>query len=483
MSKKSSLLIDESPLQVLRSLAYLIGLNEAIVLQQIHWWIKNIENDKRENRRNDHFFDGNYWTRGHYSYWQEKNFPFWSTATIKRIFVSLLNKNILIRRYEDGRENIWYRINYDQLNKLDNENPKREYLLEWKKRKGQSDLIEDEKRKGQNDLIEKVKVTSPKRSECTNRYNVQVNDKSEENGENIAPKNSSKNSSEIYNTLSDENNKQKNGINPQEASIPQASTNIQEDPKTAENILDLQKAEEIVKNHFNTNGKYEKEIHKKLKPMVVKDSITENELLQQLEAAGTIWKWFGKNEPRPQPVQSYQKEYPKNGRAKVESNVETGLERWTRDFMIGKLIPLDTELNDDRQRLFYNRKSHPKIFQPAYDGSWPQEEILRRYEIYMSRGGYYAKAGHPLALFVSQFDQFAKRKKRQRVDKSKLLFGGRTETDGSGDFVYEMPPEQRAKMHAEDKALAEKYRKERIERNGGEDYEDDFGLKLSKLDE
>lgn len=272
-------------------------------------------------------------------------------------------------------------------------------------------------------------------------------------------------------------------INPQEASIPQASTNIQEDPKTAENILDLQKAEEIVKNHFNTNGKYDKEIHKKLKPMVVKDSITENELIQQLEAAGTIWKWFGKNEPRPQPVQSYQKEYPKNGRAKVESNVETGLERWTRDFMIGKLIPLDTELNDDQQRLFYNRKSHPKIFQPAYDGSWPQEEILRRYEIYMNRGGYYAKAGHPLALFVSQFDQFAKRKKRQRVDKSKLLFGGRTETDGSGDFVYEMPPEQRAKMHAEDKALAEKYRKERIERNGGEDYEDDFGLKLSKLDE
>jgi len=294
------------------------------------------------------------------------------------------------------------------------------------------------------------------------------------------------------NTISNTSNEHKkeiqqpgifSNINPQEASIPQASTNIQEDPKTTENILDLQKAEEIVKNHFNTNGKYEKEIHKKLKPMVVKDSITENELLQQLEAAGTIWKWFGKNEPRPQPVQSYQKEYPKNGRAKVESNVETGLERWTRDFMIGKLIPLDTELNDDRQRLFYNRKSHPKIFQPAYDGSWPQEEILRRYEIYMSRGGYYAKAGHPLALFVSQFDQFAKRKKRQRVDKSKLLFGGRTETDGSGDFVYEMPPEQRAKMHAEDKALAEKYRKERIERNGGEDYEDDFGLKLSKLDE
>ena len=34
-----SLLISEPPLQVLPSLAVKIGLNEAIVLQQIHYWL------------------------------------------------------------------------------------------------------------------------------------------------------------------------------------------------------------------------------------------------------------------------------------------------------------------------------------------------------------------------------------------------------------------------------------------------------------
>jgi len=40
MQLSSSLLINESPLQVLPSLAVLVGLNEAIVLQQTHYWIK-----------------------------------------------------------------------------------------------------------------------------------------------------------------------------------------------------------------------------------------------------------------------------------------------------------------------------------------------------------------------------------------------------------------------------------------------------------
>ncbi|WLF74824.1 hypothetical protein Q3V38_08385 [Limosilactobacillus fermentum] len=41
-----SLLIEEPPLQVLPSLAKSIGLNEAIVLQQIHYWIRKSNNLK-----------------------------------------------------------------------------------------------------------------------------------------------------------------------------------------------------------------------------------------------------------------------------------------------------------------------------------------------------------------------------------------------------------------------------------------------------
>ena len=36
----SNLLINESPLQVLPTLATYIGLNEAIFLQQVHYWLR-----------------------------------------------------------------------------------------------------------------------------------------------------------------------------------------------------------------------------------------------------------------------------------------------------------------------------------------------------------------------------------------------------------------------------------------------------------
>ena len=37
----SKLLINEQPLQVLPSLAEAIGLNQAIALQQVHYWLEN----------------------------------------------------------------------------------------------------------------------------------------------------------------------------------------------------------------------------------------------------------------------------------------------------------------------------------------------------------------------------------------------------------------------------------------------------------
>lgn len=40
MKKISNLLLDEPPLQVMPTLATKVGLNESIVLQQIHYWLK-----------------------------------------------------------------------------------------------------------------------------------------------------------------------------------------------------------------------------------------------------------------------------------------------------------------------------------------------------------------------------------------------------------------------------------------------------------
>src|SRR5258708_1290691 len=98
----NSLLLDESPLIVLPSLAKLIGLNESIFLQQIHYWlIKN----QRENRN---FKSERYWTYNTLEEWQEV-FPFWSTRTIRRIVSSLVDRKILL--HEKMADNNWDRTN------------------------------------------------------------------------------------------------------------------------------------------------------------------------------------------------------------------------------------------------------------------------------------------------------------------------------------------------------------------------------------
>lgn len=110
--KKSSLLINEPPLQVLPSLASAIGIPEAIVTQQLHYWL---ENPKAGITRHGHK-----WIYNTYDEWQE-NFPFWSIPTIQRTFANLEKIGVVIsaqleKRSRDMRK--FYRINYDQLDKL-----------------------------------------------------------------------------------------------------------------------------------------------------------------------------------------------------------------------------------------------------------------------------------------------------------------------------------------------------------------------------
>lgn len=103
-------LIDEYPLIVLPSLAKKIGLNEAIVLQQIHFWLGRGLNKK----------DGKYWVYNTYEEWGEQ-FPFWSVSTIRRAFSSLQNQNLLIvgNYNKSGFDNTkWYTINYEQLKRM-----------------------------------------------------------------------------------------------------------------------------------------------------------------------------------------------------------------------------------------------------------------------------------------------------------------------------------------------------------------------------
>jgi DnaD/phage-associated family protein len=103
----SNLLLDESPILIIPSLAARVGLNEAIFIQQLHYWLKDSKNNK----------DGFTWVYNTYEDWQEQ-FPFWSVSTLRRIITKLEKAGlIIIGNYNKLKidNTKWYRINYSQL--------------------------------------------------------------------------------------------------------------------------------------------------------------------------------------------------------------------------------------------------------------------------------------------------------------------------------------------------------------------------------
>jgi len=103
----SRLLIKESPVMIIPSLAVKIGLNEAVVLQQIHYWLGISK----------HKIDGRTWVYNTYEEWQ-KQLPFWSVSTIKRTILSLETKGLLLSANFNQMKmdkTKWYSIDYDKL--------------------------------------------------------------------------------------------------------------------------------------------------------------------------------------------------------------------------------------------------------------------------------------------------------------------------------------------------------------------------------
>jgi hypothetical protein len=108
----SKLIINEHPLMVLPSLATAIGLNESIILQQVHYWL--------DPRTNKNIKNGVTWVYNTYHQWS-KQFPFWSEVTIGRIIRSLENKGLLKSSYFSPRslkKEKWYTIDYAVLDNL-----------------------------------------------------------------------------------------------------------------------------------------------------------------------------------------------------------------------------------------------------------------------------------------------------------------------------------------------------------------------------
>jgi hypothetical protein len=106
----TKLLIEESCLIFQPTLAKRFGLNEAIILQQLHYWTVSCKKE---------MVDGNIWIYNTYSQWQ-KQFPFWSEVTVKRTIKSLENQGIIFSKSNNKSQNKtkFYAINYSKISEF-----------------------------------------------------------------------------------------------------------------------------------------------------------------------------------------------------------------------------------------------------------------------------------------------------------------------------------------------------------------------------
>lgn len=113
-------------MQVLPCLATQIGLNEAIVLQQLHWVLQNPAMGK--------VVDGNKYVYMSYSEWRVSHFPFWSEATIQRAFNSLEESKLVVSRNDLNKAHFdrtkWYSIDQDKVKSLEEDVAKNEKVKE-----------------------------------------------------------------------------------------------------------------------------------------------------------------------------------------------------------------------------------------------------------------------------------------------------------------------------------------------------------------
>ncbi|MGE4479287.1 MAG: hypothetical protein AB7E76_09955 [Deferribacterales bacterium] len=110
LSDGTDLIIDEYPLLFQPSLAVKYGLNEAIFLQQLHYWLSYSSKER----------GGCLWVVNKYKTWLDQ-FSFWSVDTLKRTIKSLTEKEAIINTDEYNDSVIsnlrWLTINYDKFNK------------------------------------------------------------------------------------------------------------------------------------------------------------------------------------------------------------------------------------------------------------------------------------------------------------------------------------------------------------------------------
>ena len=106
----SNLLIGGRTLLLLPSLVAAVGLNEAIVLQQVRYRLGDGQQPQ--------VWDGRRWARASLERWQERDFPFWKAKTVQRAFDSLVRQGLIAASQPDlPRRDAtkWYTIDFAAL--------------------------------------------------------------------------------------------------------------------------------------------------------------------------------------------------------------------------------------------------------------------------------------------------------------------------------------------------------------------------------
>jgi hypothetical protein len=95
---------------IIPEIAKKIGLEEAIVLSQVHYWLQ----------KSSKVIDDIPWVYNTFEQWQQQ-FCYWSLSKVKRIFISLQNMGLLISDKKNkylGCHTKWYTIDYGKFSEL-----------------------------------------------------------------------------------------------------------------------------------------------------------------------------------------------------------------------------------------------------------------------------------------------------------------------------------------------------------------------------
>lgn len=110
------LLFGKPPLVVSPDLARLVGVNEAIVLHQIDYWLTKNEGKETHTR------EGYTWAYDTYQGWIDRDFPFLSMWQLRAAIRNLEAAGLLIARRFNQRaydKTKWYRIDYAAVEQLE----------------------------------------------------------------------------------------------------------------------------------------------------------------------------------------------------------------------------------------------------------------------------------------------------------------------------------------------------------------------------